>query len=469
MTVCNTRFLTTVKPLTTTPRGGRGESAWQFSKRQMLLVSPVKHIIKEVCWSNRRGEQMLLAIKAYAKSSWEAYCETYGGNFPCGRTKETQQVNSGKNLLQGAHYQAAEKLQKPENWIWGGRGSRHPADTITETFQKLLGVSVQEQQMGEVWGWKGRSGLPACAKEHPAARLCRSPLRSHQHLLGPSCICHGPHAAALPLCTPTMLAKAVLSIPDGGPHFLLPCAPWLFFSPCTASPVPVPPGSPPVLSHAGGIVPYIPQPMSQHSPFAGEGEGWYKVCNEAWCPLHVPGVNFQRSWSFTVGTRLCFLSRVSSFQAKPHTRSGAFPQLHTWSTFHTVPGSAGPGTATHMASSFLLQASRSLCNVGLCSKWWWVPAAGHAQGHPSRSPPSPWEPAPSPAAVQHGSVLPQPWSLPGKLPSSQAAPGKGEPGAWKAPNPLIPAAALTLGLLSLAEGSESLLKSQSITRIIVHP
>lgn len=103
-----------------------------------------------------------------------------------------------------------------------------------------------------------------------------------------------------------------------------------------------------------------PQPMSRLSPFAGEGEGQCKLCNKAQCPLHVLGVNFQRGWSFTVGTRLCSLSWVSPFQAKPHTKSWAFP------TFHTVPGSAGPRTATQTASSSLLQARRNLCDVGLC-------------------------------------------------------------------------------------------------------
>lgn len=82
MTMCNIRFLTTVKPLTKIPRGSGGEPTREFSKRQKLLVNPVKHIIKEMCWSNRRGEQMLLAIKASANPAEKPTVRPTGANFP---------------------------------------------------------------------------------------------------------------------------------------------------------------------------------------------------------------------------------------------------------------------------------------------------------------------------------------------------------------------------------------------------
>lgn len=112
-------------------------NTWRWRGRACVGVQqeaePVQYMIKAMCWSNRRGEQMLSAIKAQATSSWAAYCETHGGKLPCGRTKDTQQVNSRKSYCKVPIIKQ-QRSCKTENWIWGGEGSRHPVDTITETF-----------------------------------------------------------------------------------------------------------------------------------------------------------------------------------------------------------------------------------------------------------------------------------------------------------------------------------------------
>lgn len=204
---------------------------------------------------------------------------------------------------------------------------------------------------------QGNTQLPASA--------CQGRLPHTHTLPSPISTCTAPPAfatvhtlAALSPPYPDSAGKGCsLPAAHGGPCFLLPWAPQLFLSLHSLSFAYAPWITSGSQSHRWNCsfapTAHITALTLCHKCFAGKGEGWYKLC-KAQCPLYVLGVNFQKGWSFTVGTRLCSLSWVSSFQAELQTKSWAFLQLHTCSTLLMVPGSAGPRIATHMAPNFLL-------------------------------------------------------------------------------------------------------------------
>jgi len=123
---------------------------------------------------------------------------------------------------------------------------------------------------GERWSPHTCQGIPQLPAHAPTCRASSLPhtAQSHQHTHGPSCVCHGPHRAALSPPYPDSASKAS---PPSQQHTEEPTSrcpgPHGCFSP-SAQPLPGPLGSPLVLGQAGGIAPWLPQPMSQPSPCA---------------------------------------------------------------------------------------------------------------------------------------------------------------------------------------------------------